>query len=499
MGLFQVFKQKKDKKPAVVDQRNRTLRRVSLISAVVFIAILLLVNILFDSILGEKLRWDWSYGKMYSIGKVSKELLADLTSPIQITGLYEKGSISSLARIEMALDSYKDAGHDKVEVRYVSMDLVPDIGRELDETGMKEFTSGTFVVKNMDTGRLRIVTQNDLFTIDQERYYYSGEVVVTGITAESAFSGAINYVTATITPVFYSLDGHDETPLDVFATLTSILTGSNNVDIRGTLNLMLDPSIPEDCSVLVINNPRKDITVDEQRVLMDYLKKGGDLMVLTEFNQYAFPRLNEILAEYNIEITNDKIREDDVDRRFNKLPYTFVADWPAGTLSTTPYETSLLGINARHISVLANAKDWVHVEPLAQTGSSGVIEELGNEDQFSAPGVQVFAAMCENTGWMSSHVSESSKVVVIGSINMLSDSVLRNFNTYNGNQFYFSVNWLTDAQDTSLYISEKPLPSFLLQKGTQTGYVFMSVTALALIPAALLIVGLVVYRRRKNL
>ncbi len=499
MGLLQLFKQKKDKKTAIVDKRNRTLRRVSLISAVVFIAILLLVNILFDSILGDKLKWDWSFGKMYSIGTVSKELLADLDVPIQITGLYEKGTNASLARIEMALDSYKEAGHGKVEVRYVSMDLVPDIGRELDETGMKEFAAGTFVVKNMDTGRLRIVTQNELFTIDQERYYYSGDVVVTGITAESAFSGAINYVTASVTPIFYTLEGHDETPLETFATLTSILTGSNNVDIHANLNLMLDPVIPDDCSVLVVNNPRKDITLDEQRLIMDYLKKGGDLLVLTEFNQYSFPRLNEILAEYNIEITDDKVREDDIDRRFNKLPYTFIADWPTGSLNPTSYDTSLLGINARHIHVLANAKDWVKVEPLAQTGSSGVVEELGDENQFSAPGIQVFAALSENTGWMSSHVSESSKVLVIGSINMLSDSVLRNFNTYNGNQFYFAVNWLTDAQDTSLYISEKPLPSFLLQKGTQTGYVFMSVTVLALIPAALLIVGLVVYRRRKNL
>jgi roadblock/LC7 domain-containing protein len=323
---------------------------------------------------------------------------------------------------------------------------------------------------------------------------------VTGITAESAFSGAIKYVSAAVTPTVYALQGHKEFPIENYPTLVSILTGSNNVDIKSTLNLMIDPNIPEDCALLVMVNPADDITPDEKRILSDYLQKGGDLMVLTEFNEHSFPRLNEVLADFNIEITDDKVREDDVDRRFNEQPYTFVADWPAGSLNaSSAYNNSLLGVNARHIRILDNAKDWVKVEPLSQTGSSAVIEEKGDATKVSAPGVQVFSALCENTGWMSSNITESSKVIVIGSVNMMSDTVLKSFNTYNGNQFYFSVNWLTDAQDTGLYIAEKPLPSYLLQKGTQTGYIFASVTVLAIIPAILLVVGLVVYRKRKNL
>jgi|LSQX01.1.fsa_nt_gb hypothetical protein len=498
MGLFNKNKVKKNA-PAAVDKRNRTLRRVSLISAVVFIAILLLFNILFDAVLGDKLKWDWSFGKMFSISDVTRELLDDLGADIQITGLYEKGTASNLLRIEKALESYVEEADGKVEVRYINMDEVPDIGRDLDPTGMKEFNAGTFIVKNMTTGRLREVQQSELFMIDEERYYNTGEVAVTGITAESAFSGAIKYVSAAVTPTVYALQGHKETAIETFPTLVSILTGSNNVDIKSTLNLMIDPNIPEDCALLVMINPSDDITPDEKRILSEYLQKGGDLMVLTEFNEHSFPRLNEVLVDFNIEITDDKVREDDVDRRFNEQPYTFVSDWPAGSLNDAAYNTSLLGVNARHIRILDNAKEWVKVEPLSQTGSSAVVEDKGDPTKISAPGVQVFSALCENTGWVSSNVTESSKVIVIGSVNMMSDTVLKSFNTYNGNQFYFSVNWLTDAQDTGLYIAEKPLPSYLLQKGTQTGYIFASVAALAIIPAVLLVVGLVVYRKRKNL
>ncbi len=497
MGLFNGKKQKQGAAGAV-DKRNSTLRRVSLISAVVFIAIILIFNILFDSLLGDTLKWDWSFGQMYSTGDVTKELLDNLDAKIQITGLYEKGSSSDLFRIEMILDDYVDQGNGNIEVRYVDMDFDPNIGRELDPSGMGEFSAGSYVVKNMDTGRYKIVTQNDLFSIDEEAYYNSGTVTITAITAESGFSGAIKYVTALVTPTVYALQGHGESDIQEYTRLVNIMGNFNNVDINSTMNLAINPAIPEDCEMILMANPEEDVTADEQRIILDYLKKGGDLMVLTEYNDTAFPRLNEILAEYNIEITNDRVREDDVDRRFNEQPYVFAVEWPSGSLFETS-STQLLAINARNIRILANAKEWVKPEPAVQTSPSAVVEAKGIATDISEAGVQTIGVICETTGWMSSNVSESSKVVVLGSIGMLSDSVLENYNTYNDELFYYSVNWVTDVQNTNLYISEKTLPTYLLQKGTQTSYIFASATVLGIIPGILLIVGLIVYRRRKNL
>ena len=38
------------------------------------------------------------------------------------------------------------------------------------------------------------------------------------------------------------------------------------------LNLLTDSAVPEDCSLLIINNPQKDISEDEKTTLTDYLK-----------------------------------------------------------------------------------------------------------------------------------------------------------------------------------------------------------------------------------
>ena len=136
MGLFKA-KPQGAAAPAKVDKRNRTLRSVSMASAVIFIAIILVFNILFDSILGDKLKWDWSVGDLYTTGEVTRELLGGLENDVEITGLFEKGVDSNFARVEKVLDEYSEYGKDRVVVRYVDMDFDPNIGRDLDPTDRK--------------------------------------------------------------------------------------------------------------------------------------------------------------------------------------------------------------------------------------------------------------------------------------------------------------------------------------------------------------------------
>jgi hypothetical protein len=74
---------KQDKAPAAttrrVDKRNRSLKTLSITSTILFMVLLLVFNIVFDSLLGDKLKWDWTPGGQYSIGDVTKEILGGLT------------------------------------------------------------------------------------------------------------------------------------------------------------------------------------------------------------------------------------------------------------------------------------------------------------------------------------------------------------------------------------------------------------------------------------
>ena len=77
------------------DKRNRSLKMVSISSAVLFVAIVIIFNIVFESLFGAQLKWDWSQTDMYTLGDVTKGILTELEDDITIIGLYEKGAVAN--------------------------------------------------------------------------------------------------------------------------------------------------------------------------------------------------------------------------------------------------------------------------------------------------------------------------------------------------------------------------------------------------------------------
>ncbi|MDD3867260.1 MAG: hypothetical protein PHX55_06560, partial [Eubacteriales bacterium] len=229
---------------------------------------------------------------------------------------------------------------------------------------------------------------------------------------------------------------------------------------------------------------------------------GGSLMLMAEYSSAEFPVLNELLLEFNIELSNDRIREGDRDHRYQDDPYVIRAIAPAGKVSLSEVDGFTLVDQARGINELLNTKEWIEVEAILTTSDQGVAETGSDTSQSSAAGIQNIAVLSENKGWMSEHIRESAKVLVVGSSSLFSDSVLGTFGTniYNPELFYNSIQFLSgsDAQE-SLYIEAKMPASYTVTSGDQTTNVMVTVLVMLLIPAGLLISALVVYRKRKHL
>ena len=123
---------KKKKGLRIVDKRNRNLKTVSIASTVLFLAVLLVFNILFDNLLGKTLKWDWTTGSQYSIGDVSKKTLGSMTQDVEIVGLFDENKDANYKNILQMLEEYTKYGNGKVTVRYVDPDRTPAILTELD-------------------------------------------------------------------------------------------------------------------------------------------------------------------------------------------------------------------------------------------------------------------------------------------------------------------------------------------------------------------------------
>lgn len=492
-------KTNKKQQGRVVDKRNRSLKLISITSTILFIVLLLVFNIVFDSLLGSKLKWDWTPGGQYTIGDVSLEILSDLEKEVEIVGLFDENTNTRYQQILPMIDSYVSKSNGKVTARYIDPDRTPGILAEVDPDGYLQPEAGDFVVYCKETQKGKNVTYYDIFDVDYDQNY---NTVLKGITAEQSFTGAIKYVVSEMTPVIYFTTGHDELNYsENYSTLVTILK-NNNYDVK-ELDLFGLEAVPEDCSVMVMAAPEKDVTTAERRLISDYLQKGGSLMFIADYNNASFPELNQLLVDYNMEISDQRLREGDIDHRFQDDAYVIRAIAPSSKVTESAVDGWTLVENARGMNELTNVKEWIEVEPVLTTSEEGFAETDGDPDQSSAPGKQNIALLCENSGFVDGdRVTQSAKIMLVGSSSIFSDSILQTFGNqlYNAGLFYYSIQWLANASESeSLYIQAKQPPSYAISKGSASVNVFTAVLVMVLLPAALLIAALVVYRKRRHL
>ncbi|MHB1483228.1 MAG: Gldg family protein [Saccharofermentanales bacterium] len=487
----------KVKKPS--DKRNRSLKLISVSSAILFIVIVIIFNIVFESLFGARLKWDWSQTDMFSIGDVSTQLVGKLDKEVKIVGLYVKGTVSQYADVELLLDQYVLKSNGKITVQYIDPVQTPSILKQLDPDDILKPEQQTFVVKCDATKKAKVITQTDIYQTEFDQTTY--EQKITGVIAERSFSGAIVYTTSAKTPVVYMTKGHDELDYNTnYTTMTAILK-DNNFTVKD-LDLRTAKAIPADAELLIMLSPKDDINVIEKDLVDKYLKTGKGLLVMSEYNSATFPVLNTLLADYNIELTNNRIREVDTERIYQNNAYYFLADAPSSFITPDAVAAGTLVQNARVINELKNTKSWITVNPVFQTGDKALTEENGDPDKTGAPFVTNIAVASDNKGSVDGvTVKNSAKVMVIGASDYMGDSILQFLGSqvYNMYSFYSSVRWLTNSDTNDLLITAKELPTYKLAKGGPTAFWFATIICVILIPIGLMITALIVYRKRKNL
>ncbi|NCA98613.1 MAG: hypothetical protein EOM08_02415 [Clostridia bacterium] len=489
------------KMPAT-DRRNQTLKLFSVSMTVIFLAILLVFNIVFDQLLGEKLKWDWSSGQMYSLGDVSVAILAEMDQPVTLTALFreEEAATFGYASILPLLKEYEEQSDGQLTVRYIDPDRTPSVLSEIDPSGYLAAQQGDLVFTSQATGKGKVVRYEDLFQTEVD--YQTYQTVLTGVTAEQSLTGAIQYVLSPVTPTIYFTRGHDEPDYETdYAAITGLLKNNNFAVTE--LDLFAGDPVPQDCSVLVMIDPKKDLTRAEFESIDRYLRTGGSLMVIASFGTADLPQLNAVLADYDLALSQDKIRESSPDHRLNDDPYMLRAIAPASSITPQAIDGFTLADNVRAIDLLSSGKDYIQTEAILTTSGQGVREMGGDPLAGSAAGTQVLAAISTHEGYVDgSSVTDSTRVMVVGSSSVFGDALINQFgsNIYNAGLFFYSIQWLSgsDAADV-LYIEAKVPPSYAVASGNATVNGLVSALAILVIPAVLFGLALWVYRRRKNL
>lgn len=455
----------------------------SALTAIV-VVVAVVVNLFFSTVLDDKVTFDMSPDNLYSIGSQTKEFLKNLDEDVTITVLADKDNSDST--INQLLDMYKGAsGHIKVD--YVDPNV--DINAANAYSGL----SANSLVVACGTKETTIDI-NSIYVSDYSAYYTTGEMQ-TSFDGEGQITSAIDYVTSDDLPMLYNITGHGEMTL---SAKVSSLVSKENIQMSD-LNLMTSGGIPEDCDSLLITAPSKDYTAEEAETIINYLDNGGSAMVLSYYTENDMPNFKSILSAYGININEGIVMESS--SNYYQYPMYIIPNIESTELTgeLADERANILIFNAQGLTA-DEESEAVTTKLLSSSGGAyskpikGGRLETYEKEAGDIDGPFAYAYLSEKGS-----DEKIGRLIIVSSVTLIDDGITQN--TSLGNlEFYMNcLNYLTGGgeADSSISIDAKNINAEYMTVPAMHATTFMFATII-LIPAVILIIGLVVWFKRRK-
>lgn len=278
----------------------------------IVLALLVVVNLLAGALPANLTKLDISSSKLYSITSNTKAVVNALEQDVTIYWIVQSGKEDDV--IDNLLAKYESLS-DRIEVVKRNPDVYPAFAKQYtDET----VSNNSLVVVSGE--KYRYVPYSDIYVSQGSAYSYS---YTTSFDGEGAITSAIDYVVSTRLPILYTLEGHGETALpDTFASQLE----KENVQTQ-SLSLLNVDEIPEDAAALMIHAPASDISGEEAKMLSEYVKSGGKLLILAgPVADGKLTNLYGILSDYGVSAVQGIVSESDRSHYAFQAPYVLLPD-----------------------------------------------------------------------------------------------------------------------------------------------------------------------------
>lgn len=308
-------------------QAKRRSGRIIAAASVVAIILLLGLNLLLTYVGVQKTVYvDTTYEARYTVSdRMIKECAfineLDPANPVKITFCADPDTIIGyeLTRAVYFLALQISNKFDNVEVETVNIAYNPTAISKYKPTSLSEIVASDIIV-SCGT-RYRISNASTFWSA------YEGEVI--GFSGEYKLATLIKSVTAVDRPSAYFVKGHGETYYDTSdpnraenveaAALYDMLT-DRGLEVK-TIDLKTVDRIPDDCVLLVINNPTSDFESDPGQYMdMNYTSETekidrylvdnlGSVMVAKDY-AISLPAFDDFLYEWGFELSSSLVKDE---------------------------------------------------------------------------------------------------------------------------------------------------------------------------------------------
>ena len=459
----------------------------TMVMSVIFIAVVIVINMIVSTIPSKYSEIDISSQKLYSIGDETKEMLKDLEKDVTIYQIAQSGSEDE--NIANLLKKYEDESkHIKVEQK----DPVVN-PKFVSQYTSDDLSANSLIVVCGD--RNKVIDYNNMYETSIDYQTYSSQT--TGFDGEGQITSAIGYVTSENLPVLYTVEGHGEKDMD--SSIKEDIEKAN-MDIK-SLNLLTEGSVPDDADCLFIDSPSTDFSSDEKDAIIEYLENGGKAMIFSDYTTEDMPNFDAILENYGVQRVDGVVFEGDNQHYAMQMPYYLVptinsTDASSETASAGYY---VLAPYAQGIKKLDDVRDTVTIESILTTSdqaysktdlnSNTIEKEDGDVEGPFDLGVSITESLDDD---------KETQIVYYSTSNLMDSQTNQMVSGGNEKLIMESLKWMTDTEESaSVSIPSKSLEVSYL---TITDYdaAFWKICTIALIPGIFLVIGFVVWIKRRK-
>lgn len=437
----------------------------STVIMVVIIAIVIAANVMFSKLPTAARNIDVSSNNLYSIGDTTHSVLDGLKNDVEIIVIKDKESTDK--RISTLLAKYADYS-DHIKVTYKDPVLYPSVLTTYDTE------ENNIVIKCDATDKTTKVAFSDII-VTSTSYY--GSTYETSFDGEGQLTKAIDYVSNENNKLIYTISGHGESDL---GKNISELISKSNFNVK-SVNLLVDNGIPDDCDMLICNQPTKDLADDELKLLREYMENGGKMTVVLADTTTETPNFDALMADYGISKVNGYIA--DTERYYGQNVYQIFPNYSSGDI-TGKFGSEEYTLLFGSLGLKVEKTDGVTVDEFLTTSNKGAAV-VGENDYTEGKYTLAAAA-----------TKDESRFTVFGSASIIDDE----FTSYYTNLMDLQVfmNSITANFDD---VSNISIDSISLQttyntiaNGSGIGAIFIGI-----IPVALLILGFLRWFGRRKL
>ncbi|MCP4725944.1 MAG: GldG family protein [bacterium] len=454
----------------------------AIIASLLVLAILTMVNFVGSK---RNYRHDFTEAKINTISPQTTRILENLEEEVAITSFFKSANATI---IESLIDEYEYFS-DKIIFQNVDPDKKPGIAKN-------------YGVTKYET----IVLESRGKTEKIEAFDYQN--------AEQIMTNALIKVSREGKKVIYYLSGHGEHGFDDqdrlgFAKIKGMII-EQNYDLM-ELNLARAKSIPDDCSLIIVNGPKTELFPVEVENINTYINGGGKVFFLVDPS--PSPGLEDFFDEWGVTIGNDLVIDaSGVGQLFGMGPSIPLATdygihpitqgfnqntFYPGARSVTPKEQLPEGISIQYL-VRTTQNSWGEVDyqqAAATEGSAeGIQVEFNDGRDLKGPVNIAVVITKEPDAAAGADPDAQGAIVVFGDSEFSSNAYA---DPRNSALFMNVLNWLAEEEDLVAIPPKSPTDRRVEMTAGQAKQI-MYLTVF-IIPAFFVVSGVMVFIRRRKL